>query len=91
MNQHQVHKDQMTLTEFKLYMTGIINMIFLFLLSFLLKNFTTPIILLRLRLILVSVAFIFFLTVYIYYARFYRPLVTHHDIIIVINGKEFRL
>ncbi|MCJ7843003.1 hypothetical protein MUB24_19410 [Lederbergia sp. NSJ-179] len=82
---------QMSTRELKLYMVGFIIVISLFIVSIIFGRFTTPLMLLRLRLGMVAAGFIYFSIIYIYYERVSKLQAKMDDVIIILlNGKEFR-
>ncbi|MED4015621.1 hypothetical protein ACWE42_08595 [Sutcliffiella cohnii] len=83
----------LTKNEYWFYLIGSIVLASCMLFTFMLSSFYSPLILLQIRLLMIGIGIIFYLTVYIFYKL--KIKVTQeelkeeiNEIIIIINGKE---
>ena len=90
MNTH----NEMSWRELKLYMAGVIVVVGIFILTLVFSRFATPLLLLKIRLSVLGIGFIYFISIFIFYERLAAINLNLQDkmseIIIIINGKELR-
>lgn len=90
MNTH----NEMSWRELKLYMAGVIVVVGIFILTVVFSRFATPLLLLQIRLSVLGIGFIYFISIFIYYERLAainsNLQERMNEIIIIINGKELR-
>ncbi|WP_062108835.1 hypothetical protein [Bacillus niameyensis] len=90
MNTH----NEMSWRELKLYMAGVIVVVGIFILTLVFSRFATPLLLLKIRLSVMGIGFIYFISIFIFYERIAAINLNLQDkmseIIIIINGKELR-